>query len=380
MKKIILLIICILLIPISVNAETPDLTKSSKSALIMEYTTGEIVYEKNIHEKLAPASMTKMMSLLVIMEYIENGGMKETDMIKVSQNASSMGGSQIFLNTDEVMSVQDLLKGVAIASANDAVVALAERVAGTEDAFINMMNKKVKELNLKNTNFKNVHGLDEPNHYSSAYDMAMIAKELINHENILEYSSIYECYLRKGTENEIWLVNTNKLVRFYNGSDGLKTGYTKNAGHCLTSTAKKNDMRLITVVMNNTSSENRNKETMDMLDYGFNQYSVETFIKKGSTIEILKISKGVEKHIEIVPMSDVTVLNKLGKKKENVNYELILDDIVLPIKNGDIIGKLQLKDGNTVLREINLTTKNDVNKIGFFQLFLRNLSEIFLGM
>ena len=192
----------------STNALAPN----AKSAIIVEESTGEILYEHNSHEKLNPASMTKMMSLLLIMENIENGVIKWNDTITVSENASSMGGSQILLETGEEMSVEDLVKGVAIASGNDAVVALAEAIAGTEENFVKMMNEKAKELGLKDTNFKNCHGLDEANHYSSAYDMAMIGRELVKHEKILEFSSIYETYLREGTDRKIWLVNTNKVV------------------------------------------------------------------------------------------------------------------------------------------------------------------------
>lgn len=212
MKKVIIMFFVLFSFIISVNAEDIVLAPNSKSAIIIEYSTGKILYENNSHEKMAPASMTKMMSLLLIMEAIENGTIKWDDMITVSSNASSMGGSQILLETGEQMSVEDLVKGVSIASGNDAVVALAEAVAGTEENFVNMMNDKAKELGLTDTNFKNCHGLDEANHYSSAHDMAVIAKNLVSHEKILEFSSIYETYLRENTDRKIWLVNTNKTV------------------------------------------------------------------------------------------------------------------------------------------------------------------------
>lgn len=188
------------------------LAENSKSAILLEPTTGEIIYENNAHEKLSPASMTKIMSMLLIMESIDKGIIKWDEMVTVSSNASSMGGSQILLETGEQMSVEDLFKGIAIASGNDAVVALAEKIAGTEESFVKMMNDKVKELGLKNTNFKNPHGLDAANHYSTAYDMAMIAKELLKHEKVLEYTSIYDTYLRENLPTKIWLVNTNKVV------------------------------------------------------------------------------------------------------------------------------------------------------------------------
>ena len=220
MKKIIILIFIFIFCISSIKAEEVNnnvLAKNAKSAILIEASTGEILYEYNSHEKLEPASMTKMMSLLLIMEAIDKKVIAMDQDITVSSNASSMGGSQILLETNEVMKVEDLIKGIAIASGNDAVVALAEAIAGTEENFVKMMNDKVNELGLKDTNFKNCHGLDEEGHYSSAYDMAYIAKELVKHKKILEFSSIYETYLREGTDKKIWLVNTNKVVFiFYN--------------------------------------------------------------------------------------------------------------------------------------------------------------------
>lgn len=218
MKKIIFVISSFFVLFSSTFAlEDNNLSPNAKSAIILEVDTGEILYQYKSNEKLPPASMTKMMSLLLIMEAIDNGVIKLTDMVTVSKNASSMGGSQILLETGESMSVDDLLKGITVASGNDAVVALAEKIGGTEESFVKMMNDKAKELGLKNTNFKNCHGLDEKDHYSSANDMAVIARELVKHQKILDYSSIYETYLRKGTDKQIWLVNTNKVVyKFYN--------------------------------------------------------------------------------------------------------------------------------------------------------------------
>ena len=211
MKKICLFFI-LLLIPFCVRGEELNLAENAKSAIMIEASTGEILYKKNINERMAPASMTKIMSLILIMENIESGRLNWNDIVVVSKNASSMGGSQIFLETNEMMSVEDLVKGICIASGNDATVALAEKIAGTEGAFVKLMNDKARELGLKNTNFVNATGLDAENHYSTAYDMAIMAKELIRHEKILEFSSIYEDYLRKNTDNSFWLVNTNKVV------------------------------------------------------------------------------------------------------------------------------------------------------------------------
>ena len=278
MKKILILLLLFISIPLVKAEETEDLAPNAKSAIMIEASTGEILFQKNKDEKLAPASMTKMMSMLLIMEEIENGNLKWNEMITTSEKASSMGGSQIFLKVGEKMTVEDLLKGVAIASGNDAVVALAERVSGSEEQFVKRMNTRAQDLGLKNTNFINATGLTADNHYSSAYDMSLIAKELVKHEKILEFTSTYEDYLRKDTKSPFWLVNTNRLVRFKEGVDGLKTGFTDEAGYCLTATMKKDNMRLITVVMKEENTSKRSADTTKMLDYGFNIYMVQTIL------------------------------------------------------------------------------------------------------
>ena len=238
LRKILIIILSFsCFIPI-VKAED-SLNLSSESAILMDAESGKILYEKNIEEKLPMASMTKIMSMLLIMENIENGSLKYEDKVIISENASGMGGSQVFLQKGEEYTVNDLLKCIAVSSANDAVVAMAEKISGSVDEFVTLMNEKAKNLGLKNTNFANPHGLDNENHYSTAYDMAIIAKELLKHEDILKYTSIYEDYLTKPDGSQVWLVNTNRLVRFYDGVDGLKTGYTTEAGYCLTATAKK---------------------------------------------------------------------------------------------------------------------------------------------
>ena len=380
MKKFVVFMLVIFMsFPAFIKADNLTLAPNSKSAIMLEVSTGEILFEKNSHERLHPASMTKMMSLLLIMESIEKNIIKLDDMVTVSSNASGMGGSQILLETNEQMSVDDLIKGVTIASGNDAVVALAERIAGTEEEFVNMMNNKVKELGLNDTNFKNSHGLDAANHYSSAYDMSIIAKELVKHEKILEYSRIYEMYLRENTDRKIWLVNTNKLVRFYNGVDGLKTGYTKEAGYCLTATAKKNDMRIITVVMGEPDSSTRNSEVTGMLDYAFSQYEIEKLLSKESIIGETLVEKGTNKYVKLVPTSDVTVLNKKINGKKNATYEVEVDNIIAPITKGSIVGKLHIKEDDNLTRTIDITVSEDVKKANLFELYLRYLKEILIG-
>lgn len=382
MKKIIaVFLITLFIFPClcKANEEGLDLVPNGKSAILVEASTGEVIYEKNVHERYAPASMTKMMSLLLFIEAIEKGVMTWNEIITVSANASSMGGSQILLETGEKMSVYDLFKGVAVASGNDATVALAERVAGTEQAFVNKMNEKVKALGLKNTHFVNCTGLDEDGHYSSAYDMMVIARELVSHEKIFEFSSIYEDYLREGTDRKFWLVNTNKLVRFYQGADGLKTGYTDDAGYCLTATAKRADMRLLGVIMNEESSNTRNQEMMALLDYGFNQYTVEKILTTTSKVKTITIDKAKNQNIDIVPSKEITLLHKKADEKKNVTFEIKLNDLKPPIKKGDVVGQIIVKEDEKTSRIENVTVASDVEKANIFNLFFRHLNNTLVG-
>lgn len=379
MKKFLLLSIIFMFVPITIKAETVDLAPNATSAIIIEASTGTVIYNKNEHEKLAPASMTKMMGLLLIMEQIEKGNLKWDEKVTASANASSMGGSQIFLETGEQMTVEELVKGISIASGNDAMVAMAERIAGTEEAFVELMNKKASELGLKNTNFKNCTGLDAENHYSSANDMALIAKELVKHDKILEFSGTYEDYIREGTDKSFWLVNTNKLVRFYQGVDGLKTGYTTTAGYCLTATAKKDGMRIITVVMNEPDSATRNSETTAMLDYGFNMYGMEQLLNKDNVLGKIKVDLGEKEYVEVVPKEEVNILNNKNSDKRNVTYKVELNNIKAPIAAGDTVGKINVIENNKTIMTVEVTVKENVDKVNIFISYLRNLKDIVIG-
>ena len=364
---------------IDASAEDLSLASNAKSAIMLEASTGEVIFEKNSHEKLHPASMTKMMSMLLILENIEKGVINWDDIVTVSENASSMGGSQILLETGEQMSVSDLFKGIAVASGNDAVVAMAEKIAGTEEEFVNMMNRRANELGLLDTNFKNCHGLDDANHYSSASDMAKIAMELVKHEKLFEYTSIYEDYLREGTDRKFWLVNTNKLVRFYSGVDGLKTGYTKEAGYCLTATAKRGNMRIIAVVMGEPESSVRSSEVSSMLDYAFAQYEVESFLSTNSILDTIYINKAHQEYFNVVPTENVTILNKKIDNKKTATYELEMDDYKLPLKKGDRVGSLNVYVDGNLYRRIDVTFDNDVNKADLISLYGRYLKKVFTG-
>ena len=376
MKKICLFFI-MLIIPTCIYAEDLNLAENAKSAILIEASTGEVLYSKNASERLAPASMTKVMSLILIMENIEKGNLEWNDIVVVSKNAASMGGSQIFLEVNEMMSVEDLVKGICVASGNDATVALAEKIAGTEASFVKLMNEKASSMGLKNTHFENSTGLDAEGHYTSAYDMALMARELVKHPKILEFSSIYEDYLRKNTSNSFWLVNTNKLVKFYSYIDGLKTGYTDDAGYCLTATGKKREMRLISVVMGEANTEKRSADTLAMLDYGFNMYTTEKLVDKEKSLGSTKVNLGEEENVLIMATEDIVVLNNTQKAKKDIKYNIMTDEITAPVKVGDKVGKIMVYENGTFKYEVMLTVDRDIKKANIFKIFLRNIRDIF---
>ncbi|MFD1850545.1 D-alanyl-D-alanine carboxypeptidase family protein [Oceanobacillus bengalensis] len=357
--------------------ESINLAEDAKSAILIERDTGAILFDKNSHDVLPPASMTKLMTLLLIMEEIDKGNLKKDEMVRVSERAASMGGSQIFLEAGEEMVVDDLLKGVAVASGNDASVALAERIAGSEEAFVGKMNEKVKELGLENTKFQNTTGLPAEDHYSTAYDMAMIAKELLKYEDITNYTSIYEDYLRKGTDDEFWLVNTNKLVRFYTGVDGLKTGYTSEAKYCLTATAKKDDMRVVAVVMGAETTKERNAIVSGMLDYAFSQYKTEKIFSKDDVVANLDLLKSEKRNVDVVVSESVSTIHNKGDVTDNITKEINLEEnLSLPINKGDIVGLLTIKNGDEILSEVPLTVNEDVQNASYFTLLKRTVQEM----
>ena len=375
-KLVVLILISFFFIP-CVSAE--DLAPNAKSTILIEESTGKILYEKNSDEKRAPASMTKVMSMLLIMEALDNKQISLNDEVTISQNAADMGGSQLFLQPNQTAKVEDLLKGIAVASGNDAVVAMAEKIAGSEEKFVDMMNKKAKELGLKNTQFKNPHGLDEEGHYTSAHDMAIMAKELIKHKNILNYTSIYEEYLTKSDGTKLWMVNTNKLVKFYKGVDGLKTGFTQTAGYFLTATAMKNNTSLISVVMGEDTSANRSTDTVNLLNYGFNSYKVNTIIKKEKNIAKVKVNKGKEDKVYIRTKENVNELLNVNEKAKKYILVPEVKNITAPVKVGEKVGILKIKYQNKVVKEVDLTVSKNIKKANLWDLFKRNLKMIVSG-
>lgn len=381
MKKIfIMLMALVLIIPNFVYAEEDtELVSNAKSAILVEVDTGTILYEKNKDDRVSVASLTKMMSQILILEAKESGNLSWDEKITASANAAGYGGTQIYLEPGEIMTARDLMKGISMASANDATVALAERIAGSEAKFVEMMNEKAKELGLKNTNFVNPTGLDEDNHYSSAYDLAIIAMELLRHPEILEFSSLYEDYLRQDTNNKFWLVNTNKLVRLYDGADGLKTGFTDNAGYTMAVTAKRGDMRILAIVLGEEVSKVRNQETTELLDYGFNTYKVNVIRKKGEVIDNIKISKGNTDNIEAILDSDVTILLRKDDLDKEYQEKVVLDEIKLPLKKNSKVGTLEIYDNNTKIASFNLVSNKDVKKKNFLNIFGDTLKDIITG-
>lgn len=357
-----------------VRAEQPkiELAPEARSAILIERDTGAVLYEKNAHEPLPPASMTKIMTMLLIMEAIDQGKLKLDERVRASEYAASMGGSQIFLEPGEEMTVDDLLKGVAIGSGNDAAVALAERIAGSEEAFVHMMNEKARQLGLKHTAFENTTGLPAKNHYSTAYDMAVMAKELLKYDLITKYTGTYEDYLRENTDKKFWLVNTNRLVKFYPGVDGLKTGYTSEAKYCLTATAKKGNMRVIAVVFGAPTPKARNAQITKMLDYAFSHYETKPLYKKGETITMLPVSKGKKKSVAVVTSEPISVLLKKGEKSEAVKTTWKLNKKAkAPVKKGDVLGTLVVKKDGAVIAKSPLVAKEQVEEANMWELFKR---------
>lgn len=374
MKKIIFILISLFSFIFIKNVSAVEMEISAKSAILVDFNTGKVLYSKNENEPLAMASMTKVMSMLLIMEKIDDGSLKYDDIVEISTESSSMGGSQIFLNPGDKYKVIDLLKGVAMASANDAVVALAEKTYGSKEHFIEAMNKKAESLGLKNTHFVNVHGLDEEGHYSSAYDMSIMARELLKHEKILDFTRVYEEYLTKPDGSQIWLVNTNKLVRFYDGVDGLKTGFTQKAGYCLTATGKKNNLRLISVVMGEESIEKRSSDTVKLLNYGFNTFKVNLIKNKSEILGKVNVQKGKKENVDVVLVNDLIELLNASDKPSNYKFKILVDKITAPVKKGDVIGKVKvLNDNGILISQVDITVNENVLKANLWDLFKRNL-------
>ena len=379
MKKAICFFICVcfMIQSVVVFAEgNTDLGLNAKSAILMEKSTGNILYESNPDERLPIASVTKVMTMLLIMEAVDSGKISLDDMVTVSENAMSYGGSTMFLETGEQLTVNDMLKGIAVASANDGCVAMAEHLAGSESAFVDMMNEKAKELGMENTHFMNTNGLDEDDHYSSARDVAIMSRELMKHETIFNYTSIWMDTLRGG---KFQLANTNKLIRFYDGANGLKTGSTSKALCCLSAAAKRNDMQLIAVVLGAPTSAERFASAKSLLDYGFANYAVNTQITAGDEVQKIAVEKGVDKEVGVVAGDSCSTLVKKGQE-DNITKEIKIDEtITAPIEAGQKIGTMTISRDGEVIADIDLNASSAVEKKGIGLIIKDFFTTIFFG-
>jgi len=379
MKKVICFFICVcfMIQSVVVFAEgNTDLGLNAKSVILMEESTGNILYENNPDERLPIASVTKVMTMLLIMEAVDSGKINLDDMVTVSENAMSYGGSTMFLETGEQLTVNDMLKGIAVASANDGCVAMAEHLAGSESAFVDMMNEKAKKLGMENTHFMNTNGLDEDDHYSSARDVAIMSRELMKHETIFNYTSIWMDTLRGG---KFQLANTNKLIRFYDGANGLKTGSTSKALCCLSAAAKRNDMQLIAVVLGAPTSAERFASAKSLLDYGFANYAVNTQITAGDEVQKIAVEKGVDKEVDVVAGDSCSTLVKKGQE-DNITKEIKIDEaITAPIEAGQKIGTMTISRDGEVIADIDLNALSAVEKKGIGLIIKDFFATIFFG-
>ena len=348
------------------NDTSNPLKLDCESAILIEQNTGEILYSYNVHEKLRPASVTKIMSILLIMEAIKSGKINYDTKIPCSENAASMGGSQIWLDTTETLTVEEMLKAICVVSANDCVTAMAEYLGGTEEGFVKMMNEKAKELGMKDTEFKNCHGIDEDGHMTSSYDISLMSKELLTkYPEITKYTTIWNDSLRNGKSE---LVNTNKLVRNYNGCTGLKTGSTSQALFNLSASATRDGMSLIAVVMKAPTSAKRFKNASSLLDFGFANFEYKNLISKDDIIKNVKIEKGVISETNVIAEKDCGTLIKKGNDF-NIEQNIEMPDVIQsPVKKGDIVGRVIYRLNEKNIGECNIIVLQDIDKIGFFNM------------
>ena len=349
----------------------------SKSAVLMDASSGQVLYEKNCHEKLPPASVTKVMTMLLICEALESGKIKINDEVTISENAASMGGSQIFLEPGEVQTVDTLLKGIAVASANDACVAMAEYIGGSIEEFVDMMNKKAKELKMNDTNFVNTNGLPVENHYTSAYDIGIMSRELLKHEMIEKYLTTWMDNIVVGKKKAtIGLANTNKLIKHYNGATGVKTGFTGEAKFCVSASAKRGKTHLIAVILGGQTSKDRFKDATTLLDYGFANYESVKICSKNQKLYTLKLKKADCESVGLVAKDDLGILTKKGESKDFIKKIEVDKNLKLPIKQGTALGKVKIYKGNKLIGQVDLVSSRDIDKASYLQMLKRLVEDI----
>ncbi len=358
------------------RAESDGINVEAKSALLMEPVSGKIIYEKNIHEKFAPASVTKIMTMLLTMERIDSGTIKLSDKVTVSENAKKMGGSSMILDTGEIRTVDELLKGIAVASGNDASVAMAEYIGGTESNFVKLMNEKACELGMKDTVFKNCTGLSATGHLSSAYDISLMSRELLKHKSILNYTSIYMETISEGRKTPIGLVNHNKLVRFFKGCDGLKTGFTEEAKYCISATAVRENVRMLSVIMGAPTYKIRNKDASMLMNYGFSKYESKTIFTKDMDVQKIMLNNQQDRYF--VAKASKEFLLTLEKGKQNkIDKKITVNANEKHYKKGQIIGYCEIYLNNTICGRIPLYSDRDLKKLSIWENFKINVKDMF---
>lgn len=349
----------------------------SKSAVLMDVSSGQVLYEKNCHDKLPPASVTKVMTMLLICEAIESGKIKINDEVTISENAASMGGSQIFLEPGEVQTVDTLLKGISVASANDACVAMAEYIGGSVEEFVDMMNKKAKDLKMNDTNFVNTNGLPVENHYTSAYDIGIMSRELLKHELIEKYLTTWMENVVVGKKKAtIGLANTNKLIKHYNGATGVKTGFTGEAKFCVSASAKRGKTHLIAVILGGQTSKDRFKDATTLLDYGFANYESVKICSKNQKLYTLKLKKADCESVGLVAKDDLGILTKKGESKDFTKKIEVDKTLKLPIKQGTTLGKVKIYKGDKLIGQVDLVSSRDIDKASYLQMLKRLVEDI----
>ncbi|CAM3161559.1 D-alanyl-D-alanine carboxypeptidase family protein [Sporolactobacillus spathodeae] len=347
--------------------------EATKSAIVIEGETGKVLYEKNANKELPPASMTKVMTMLLIFKALSHHQISLKDKVTVSENAASMGGSQVFLEPGETMTVDEMLRAIAIASGNDASVAMAEHLSGSVPAFVKQMNAEAKMLGLKHTHFVNPTGLPVADHYTTAHDMAIMAQALARYQQVFHYTSKYEDYLRENTDKKFWLVNTNKLIKTYPGADGMKTGFTNEAKYCLTATAKRNGMRVIAVVMGAPTPKARNKEVASLMNQAFATYTTKEIMKKGQTVVNEKVEKGNYSHVPVVTERPTVLLLKKGEQAKGLKKRVEWNGkLQAPIKRGSVVGYYVVRQKNKVVSKTPLVVNVTVTRASWWQLFKRS--------
>ena len=382
MKKLASLIMAILIaiMPMNLsfaNEDNAPLSVSSKSAILMDVGSGQILYEKNAHDKLPPASVTKVMTMLLICEALDSGKITLDDSVQISDNAASMGGSQIFLEAGEVQKVDTLLKGIAVASANDGCVAMAEYIGGSVESFVEMMNAKAKELNMKDTNFVNTNGLPVDNHYTSAHDIAIMSRELLKHDVISKYLTTWMDQVVVGKKQiTVGLANTNKLIKHYQGATGVKTGFTQQAKYCLSASAKRGDTHLVAVTLGAETSPERFKDATSILNFGFANYESVKLCSKNDNIATLTLDKADEQKINLVAKEDLSVLIKKGGNKDFTRKIKVNENPTIPIKKGTNLGYVEIYQGKTLVGKVDLVNTKDIQKASYLKMLQRVIDEM----